>query len=233
MDDKANKVDIKKCEVEWCDRTSHSHPHRFGHHKDTNMILCHRHRQQFLKHGKFLERTVFDRNQIIENENYAEMLLYDGKNNKIGRTKIDLESAKLVSVHKWHLGKNGYVTSRIEGKLILLHRFLLNPKSREVVDHINRDRLDNRMHNLRVVSNSLNGFNKGRQSNNTSGYVGIRWISKENKWWSRIMVNQKTYHLGYFDDIADAVKAREDAEIKYFGELRNSHYDKNTFFKTN
>ena len=57
--------------------------------------------------------------------------------------------------------------------------------------------------------------------NNTSGYKGVYWDKKHEKWLAQITYNKKNIHLGCFDDIEKAIKARADAELKYFGEYRN------------
>ena len=227
----SDKIQIKRCGAEGCDRTSLTHPNRFGYYEKADMVLCGKHKQQLRLYGAFLNRTVFDRNEIVNYKDYAEVVLYNDKNKEIAKTKIDLNCVELLLKHKWYLGNNGYVMSRINKKLFLLHRFLLKPKRGELVDHINRDRMDNRMCNLRIVDNNLNNFNKGKQSSNTSGYVGVSWNDEKNKWLSRICVNNNTYFLGYFTNIEDAIKSRHNGELKYYGELRNSENDKNTVFK--
>jgi len=55
--------------------------------------------------------------------------------------------------------------------------------------------------------------------NNTSGHVGVCWYKNTGQWLSYIMVNRKIKNLGYFDDINEAIKVREEAEITYFGEF--------------
>ena len=89
------------------------------------------------------------------------------------------------------------------------------------IDHIHgkESKYDNRKSNLRVVTHSQNGMNRDLQSNNTSGVVGVSWFAKTNQWRAHIMVNRKFIHLGLFDKFEDAVKARKQAEEKYFGEF--------------
>lgn len=73
-----------------------------------------------------------------------------------------------------------------------------------------------------------NAINKGRQSNNTSGHVGVSWDKSRNKWESHIKLNNNKKHLGRFDNIDDAIEARLKAELKYFGFNVNREYDKYT-----
>lgn len=83
------------------------------------------------------------------------------------------------------------------------------------IDHQDGDRVNNKIENLRVVSNSGNQKNKKRQSNNTSGFVGICWDAGRGKWRARIKDNGKQIQLGQFDSIEEAKAAREVGEKKY------------------
>lgn len=102
-----------------------------------------------------------------------------------------------------------------------LHRLIMNFSNATDIDHIHgkETRYDNRKSNLREATHSQNNMNKGLQSNNTSGVVGVGWYSKTNKWRAHIMVDRKFIHLGLFDSFENAVKARKEAEEKYFGEF--------------
>jgi len=89
------------------------------------------------------------------------------------------------------------------------------------VDHINRNRLDNRIENLRLVTPSQNLMNSGSYKNNTSGFKGVYWDKSKKEWRALIIVNGKRKHLGNFINKEDAIQAREEAEIKYFGDFRS------------
>ena len=92
------------------------------------------------------------------------------------------------------------------------------------VDHINGNRTDNRIENLRPATASENGCNKGLQSNNVSGYAGVHWDKSKGKWVSYIKKNGKRKHLGRFDDIQEAIAIRDAAVIEYhkeYGRLSN------------
>lgn len=83
------------------------------------------------------------------------------------------------------------------------------------VDHVNGITTDNRLCNLRKVSHRGNLMNQRISRANTSGCTGVYWDKNRSKWMSQIKINGKSNHLGRFDDINDAIKARKDAEVKY------------------
>jgi hypothetical protein len=83
------------------------------------------------------------------------------------------------------------------------------------IDHINHNRSDNRIINLRETTQAENLKNQSKRSDNTSGITGVYWRKDRDKWKAAITVNQKQKHLGNFLDFNDAVEARKAAEIKY------------------
>ena len=102
-------------------------------------------------------------------------------------------------------------------RLVALH-FVYNHKPTEynIVDHIDGNQRNNHYTNLRWCSQHLNHLNSKKQSNNTSGYKGICWNKRDNKWLVRIYINYKQIRLGCFKSIEEAIRARQEAEKKYF-----------------
>ena len=84
----------------------------------------------------------------------------------------------------------------------------MNPKDDEMVDHANRNPLDNRKENLRICLNLDNSKNKRKLDSNTSGITGVTWYKARNKWVVHIMLNYKSKFLGYFIDFDKAVEVR-------------------------
>lgn len=144
-----------------------------------------------------------------------EIVLYNKQGKKIEKAIINVEVIDVVLQYKWHL-HGGYVFSNQVG---LLHRFLMNPSDDMVVDHINHNKLDNRRENLRVCTAHQNSMNQSKRCNNTSGVTGIVWDKLRNKWKAQICINSKTKHLGYYTTKEEAIEARRQAEIEYFGEF--------------
>lgn len=112
----------------------------------------------------------------------------------------------------------GYARVSVNGRMLYAHRIIYAIVYGEMpmdVDHINRNRIDNRIENLRDVSKSENQHNSKKRKNNTSGFPGVSWDTRDQKWQAYIMVDRRKIHLGYFEDFDDAVQARKIAKIKY------------------
>jgi hypothetical protein len=132
---------------------------------------------------------------------------------------IDYEDFEKVKKYCWCISKTGYPVANINHKVTKLHRYILNLKdSKTIVDHINRNPLDNRKCNLRICSALENARNSSVSKNNKTGRLGIS-LTPQGKYRARIMVNRKEIRLGNYEKIEDAIEARKQAEKKYFKEF--------------
>ncbi len=122
---------------------------------------------------------------------------------------------------------NVYAVKRIGRKTIYMHQEVIQrmglviPEG-HVIDHKDRNGLNNNRDNLRIVTHSINHHNLKLYSNNKSGVKGVFYYKRKRKWIVNIEVNKLSIHLGYFDIFEDAVAARLQAEIKYAKEIGNS-----------
>lgn len=128
---------------------------------------------------------------------------------------VDLEDFDKVKDICWYIDKDGYCRNR---NGVLLHRLIMSPSNDDVVDHINHNKRNNRKNNLRTTTQQQNSMNAQISKNNTSGVTGVSWYKKYSKWVAYIRSGGRTINLGYFENYNDAVKARKEAEDKYFGE---------------
>ena len=108
--------------------------------------------------------------------------------------------------------KDGYLHIFIEGKHYLCHRlawmYVHGEWPKKCIDHINGNKKDNRIKNLRDVEVSQNMHNQvNPQKHNHSGMLGVSWKKSNNKWVAQISVNKKKKHIGYFDERHDAQQA--------------------------
>jgi HNH endonuclease/AP2 domain len=142
---------------------------------------------------------------------------------------VDDEDFERVNQYKWCF-QQGYALRGqwIKGekitKIIGLHRFIMNPKKDEFIDHINGNGLDNRKENLRIVTKQQNAFNSNKPITNTSGYKGVSFFRRDKKWRAVIKLNQKYVHIGYFDDKITAAKAYDKKAKELFGNFAKLNY---------
>lgn len=134
---------------------------------------------------------------------------------------FDLEDYDLIKNYCWYIRDDGYVVTNVYfntnyNRPLLFHKLLLPDEIQ--IDHKNHKKYDNQKENLRPCNNSNNQWNKGLYKNNTTGVTGVSWDKRRRKWRVRINVCKKEIFIGFFDDFDDAVKARKEAEERYFGE---------------
>jgi len=117
------------------------------------------------------------------------------------------------------VGPVGYRKIGIDGKIYKASRlaclYMEGCFPEYEVDHRDRVKNNNKWYNLRHATHQCNNRNKGVTKANTSGVVGVCFDKRRNKWRSHIMVSGKSFHLGYFANLAGAAKARWQAEKKY------------------
>lgn len=125
-----------------------------------------------------------------------------------------------------YLGKQGYWHIAIDRKQYKAHRlawlYMTGEWPLQQIDHINGIPDDNRFCNLRCATACENQRNKRRLKNSTSGRSGVSWHKKSKMW--RAYINAPNHiSLGYYHNKYDAISARQDAELTYFGEFTSFH----------
>lgn len=113
---------------------------------------------------------------------------------------------------------NGYLQGKINNQKVFAHRVaykICTGEEPPQIDHVNGDRSDNRLCNLRAVCNAENGKNQKVHANNSSGTSGVYWNKRLSKWHARIGGPPLTSeHLGYFETLEEAIAARRAAEVE-------------------
>ena len=137
---------------------------------------------------------------------------------------VDAEDFELASSMTWRCN-NGYAVRHIRSSdderwtALYLHRLLMSADKGVQVDHRSGNRLDCRRFNLRRATHSQNQRNKGLQKNNTSGYKGVRFNIRANRWKAQIKVNGKMKHCGYHSTAESAYAAYCKAAEEFHGEF--------------
>lgn len=137
---------------------------------------------------------------------------------------VDKEDFKYLSQFRWHISTNGYAVRTRNGENgrrheVFMHREIIDCPKGKFIDHINRTKLDNRKCNLRVATSSQNGINRGLQPTNTSGYKGVSYHKKANKWQARLSIDGKLRHLGCYETKEEAAKAYNVKAEEVYGEF--------------
>jgi hypothetical protein len=142
---------------------------------------------------------------------------------------IDMEDADRILPFKWCLHAEGYAYRRRRlsdgpGPMaILMHRVVLNAGPGESVDHVDRDRLNNRRANLRKATKGQNAMNHGLRADNTSGFRGVEFHPPSGRWRAYLTVNNRTTFLGSFATADEAVQVRDAAAVTAYGEYAWTH----------
>lgn len=143
---------------------------------------------------------------------------------------IDDEDYDLVMKHKWfavkctntyyaytHIKKNGKDTT------LKMHRLIMgftNPKI--LVDHRDRNGLNNQKHNMRESNSTQNNAN--RVSRGTSKYLGVCWKKQDSMWQVRVTYNKVIHYVGIFKDEIEAAKAYDKKALEIHGEFANLNF---------
>jgi hypothetical protein len=141
---------------------------------------------------------------------------------------VDDEFYEVLSEYKWYF-TGGYASRNsllIDGKhtTIKMHKTVIElsgiiiPPGMQI-DHISRDKLDNRKNNLRVATHSQNQHNRTSYKTNKSGYKGVSWDKRSNNWLAYVRVNGCHKYIGHFDNVIEAAHAYDTGAKKFHKEF--------------
>lgn len=157
------------------------------------------------------------------------IILCNGKG-KLHEVIIDIDDFdKVSSQQTWYVDYDTKLKNKKESikchskqingfrdKNIVLHRFIMNAKSRDIIDHINGNILDNRKSNLRICSSRINCLNRVNISKSKSGHRNIYFETRDNKYRVRIRIEKNKYsEFGKFEKLEDAIKKRNEIYERY------------------
>lgn len=146
--------------------------------------------------------------------------------------RVDSDNAVRIGTNNWQArwdptGEHWYASRsinlgggrwRIDG----MHRVIQGPSEGSTVDHINRqETLNNQRYNLREANPTMQTFNQGLRSDNTSGHRGVSWREPDQKWLAVIRVHGRDMRLGLHATMDQAIAARLAGEAKYRPQLES------------
>lgn len=196
-----------KCKCDWCNEEA------------KHCGWCNKHYQQVKTYGHPVH-TRMDKHTYYIKDGSAYIPVYNEQHEVYAEIIVDIEDAELVCQYKWHPKTNDYnhVEGKINGKCVRLHRFILNVTDEDkIVDHINRNPLDNRKSNLRVTDTKGNARNQTKPKSNTSGYKNISM--RNGKYRVTITKDYKRYELGMYTTLEEAIEVRDKKLKELHGEF--------------
>jgi len=129
------------------------------------------------------------------------------------------EDYEIIKKYSWFVSKRGYITTNIKRTSRPLHVILMGRKEGMDIDHISRDKMDNRRENLRFCTHQQNSFNQKKRCTNTSGYTGVSYLKNAKRYESYVHHNGEKHRLGLFHIAEEAAMARDKKANELFGEF--------------
>lgn len=121
---------------------------------------------------------------------------------------ISSEDYQLIKQYNWYENSTGYAQCGFNNTTVLSHRLIMGNPAGKIVDHINKQRLDNRRDNLRIGTRQLNGNNKSVHKTKTgTQYRGVYYQKKDNRYNARLYYNKELHTIGTFNTEKEAVDA--------------------------
>jgi len=136
---------------------------------------------------------------------------------------VDATDYEWLSAWLWY-SQNGYAGRRQMGKILLMHRLIMQPPDDMLIDHIDGNRMNNCRCNLRICTRAENQRNKRRHARSISIFKGVSYNKQAGKWFSQCWFEGR-YHVGpYVDDEAEAARDYDRMAVDYFGEFARLNF---------
>lgn len=173
------------------------------------LVLKDRESRDHLGEDKYMTRKA-----ELTQEKLRSLLGYDPLTGLFSRRSED------CSVIRPKPNAGGYLRIFVDGKLHYAHRlawlYVNGSFPPSQIDHVNLDKSDNRIANLRLATQQENSQNFPKTKRNTSGIPGVHWCKRDGKWCARIRIgNGLRLTIGYYDELSDAAVAVADAKARY------------------
>ena len=141
--------------------------------------------------------------------------VYNAQTNRYLKTRF-CDGYEIVNLYK-----EGKMKTKTIHRL-MANAFIPNLQNKKCVDHIDHDKTNNTIENLRFATHRENQYNKSKQKNNTSGFIGVSLQKSTKKWVAQINTNGKHIHIGCYETAEEASQAYQEQAKIHFGEFHNS-----------
>lgn len=175
--------------------------------------------KEIIQNIKNSEKALKNQETIIRNtDNLAIIRVHNQNRNTYDDIIVDDDKWHDLSTYKWNVNNYGYARAIINSKEHLMHAYLMNFDECDIlIDHINHNKLDNRINNLRKTDARVNNHNRTKIKNTTSIYKGVS-LCKNKKWHAKIGYNNKSISIGRFDNEKYAAIAYNKEAKKLYGD---------------
>ena len=158
---------------------------------------------------------------MLTQEKLYSILNYD-QDTGIFTWKVNRRNKAKINTVAGYKESEGYIVISVFGKSYKAHRlawlYVYGELPNEYIDHINGNKSDNKIENLRICTNAENQWNSKISSKNVSGVKGVHWCNTKKRWKAKLSINGKIKHIGYFTDL-------ESAKIKLMEAREKLHKD--------
>ena len=137
---------------------------------------------------------------------------------------VDAEDYEWLNQWHWRVFSSSYAGRREKGKLILMHREIMQPPPGKVVDHINGNGFDNTRANMRNITPRQNRHNRGKYAGAASIYKGVGYDNRCHQWYAQIRFRKERFYLGSFDTEIEAARAYDRKAVELLGEFARLNF---------